>query len=61
MEEMRNSYKNLVEEPEGKRQLGIPRCRWKNNIQIILKDIRFQVVVRINVAQNRGQCKWRLL
>jgi hypothetical protein len=25
--------------PEGKRPLGIPRCRWENNIKIYLKEI----------------------
>jgi hypothetical protein len=25
--------------PEGKRQLGSPKCRWKDNITITLKDV----------------------
>jgi hypothetical protein len=32
MEKMRNAYKILVGEPEGKRPLGRPRRRWKDNI-----------------------------
>jgi hypothetical protein len=32
MREMRNTYTVLVGKPEGKRTLGIPRCRWKDNI-----------------------------
>jgi hypothetical protein len=26
-------YRVLVEKPEGKRPLGRPRCRWKDNIR----------------------------
>jgi hypothetical protein len=37
---MRNAYKILVRRPEGKRQLGRPRHRWKDNIKMYLKDIR---------------------
>jgi hypothetical protein len=29
MREMRNAYKILVGKPEGRRQLGRPRCRWE--------------------------------
>jgi hypothetical protein len=31
-QEMRNAYKILVREPEDKRQLGRPGCRWVKNI-----------------------------
>jgi len=34
---MRNAYKILVREPEGKRPLGRPRCRWKDNIRMDFK------------------------
>jgi len=30
-------YKILVRKPEGKRPLGIPKSRWKDNIKIDLK------------------------
>jgi hypothetical protein len=33
----RNAYRILVGEPEGKRPLGRPRCRWVNNIKIHLR------------------------
>jgi hypothetical protein len=39
MEEMRNVYKILVTKPEGKRQLGRPMCRWKDNIREIWCDV----------------------
>jgi hypothetical protein len=32
MGEKRNAYRLLVGKPEGKRQLGRPRCRWVDNI-----------------------------
>jgi hypothetical protein len=33
MGEGRNVYMVLVGKSEGKRQLGIPRCRWKDGIK----------------------------
>jgi hypothetical protein len=32
MGEKRNAYRILEGKPEGKRRLGRPRCRWKDNI-----------------------------
>jgi hypothetical protein len=37
---MRNACKMLVGKPEGKRQLGRPKCRWEDNIKIHLEEIR---------------------
>jgi hypothetical protein len=37
MEENRNAYRTLVEEPEGKRPLGRPRHRWEYNIEMDLR------------------------
>jgi hypothetical protein len=34
MGEKRNMYRLLVREPEGKRPLGRPRCRWIDNIEM---------------------------
>jgi hypothetical protein len=39
MGEKRNIYRILVGKPEGKRPLGIPRCRWVDNIKIDLREI----------------------
>jgi hypothetical protein len=36
--EMRNAYKIL--KPEEKKPLGRPRCRWENNINVGLREIR---------------------
>jgi hypothetical protein len=36
MGERRGVYKILVGKPEGKQQLGRPRCRWDDNIKMDL-------------------------
>jgi hypothetical protein len=41
----------LVEKHEGKTPLGRPRCRWKDNIKIELKEIEWEDMDCINVAQ----------
>jgi hypothetical protein len=35
----KNTYSALVGKPERKRPLETPRCRWKNNIQLGLREI----------------------
>jgi hypothetical protein len=40
MRERRNTYRILVANPEGKRQLGRPIRRWVDNIKMYLRDIR---------------------
>jgi hypothetical protein len=35
---MKNSYKILVDNPEGKGPLGRPRNRWQNNIKTDLQQ-----------------------
>jgi hypothetical protein len=39
MGEMKNAYKILIVKTERKRPLEIPRCRWKDDIKMNLKDI----------------------
>jgi hypothetical protein len=39
MEEGRDVYRVLVGKPEGKRPLGRPRRRWKDNIKVDLREI----------------------
>jgi hypothetical protein len=36
-EEKRTAYRILMGEPEGRRQLGRPRCRWGDNIVTYFK------------------------
>jgi hypothetical protein len=37
---MMNAYKILVGKPEAKRQLGIPKHKWEDNIYMDLRKIR---------------------
>jgi hypothetical protein len=37
MGEKMNAYRILVGKPEGKRPLGRQRCRWVDNIKLILE------------------------
>jgi hypothetical protein len=48
-----------VGKPERKRPLGRPRRRWVNNIKMDLKDIRWDGMDWIDLAQDRDQ--WRAL
>jgi hypothetical protein len=38
MGKKKNAYRVLVGKPEGKRPLGRPTCRWKNNIKMGLRE-----------------------
>jgi hypothetical protein len=44
MGEKRNVYRLLVGKPEGKRPLGRPRRKWKDNIKMDLLEIGLSVV-----------------
>jgi len=44
MGEMRNAYKISVRKPEGKRQLGRPKCRWEDNIIVDLREVEWDGV-----------------
>jgi hypothetical protein len=59
MGEKRNAYRILVRHPEGKRPLGRPRRRWVNNIKIHLREIGWDGMDWIDLAQDRDQ--WRAL
>jgi hypothetical protein len=59
MGEKRNAYRVLVRKPEGKRSLGRPRHRWVDNVKIDLRDIGWNGMDWINLAQNRD--RWRVL
>jgi hypothetical protein len=48
----------LVGSPEGKRPLGRPRRRWKDNIKMDLKEIVIDEEEWIRLAQDRIQ--WRV-
>jgi hypothetical protein len=40
MGEKRNAYRILVGKPEGKRQLGKPRCRWEDSTRMDIREIK---------------------
>jgi len=56
---MRNEYKILVGKREGKRRLGRSRRRWENNIIMNLREICWEGVDWMQLAQDRDQ--WRAL
>jgi hypothetical protein len=55
----RNAYRILVGKPEVKRPLGRPRRRWVNNIKMDLREIEWDGMDWIDLAQNMDQ--WRAL
>jgi hypothetical protein len=59
IKENRNAYRILVGKPEGERPLGRPRSRWVDNIKIDLREIGWNSVDWVDLAQDRDQ--WRAL
>jgi hypothetical protein len=49
----RNAYRILVAKPEGKRPLVTPRCRWMDNIKMDLREIGWDGMDWIDLAQDR--------
>jgi hypothetical protein len=59
MAERRNAYRILVGMPEGRRPLGRPRRRWMDNSKMDLREIEWEAIDWIDLAQDRDQ--WRAL
>jgi hypothetical protein len=59
MGEKRIAYRILVGNPEGKRPLGRPRRRWVDNINMDFREIGWDSMDWIDLAQDRYQ--WRAL
>jgi hypothetical protein len=57
--EKRNAYRLLVGKPEGKRPLGRPRCRWVDNIRMVLGEVEWGYVDWIGLAKDTN--RWRVL
>jgi transposase len=53
----RNAYRILVRNPERKRPLGRPRCRWVDNIKMYLREVGWDGMDWIDLAQDRD--RWR--
>ena len=52
-------YRVLVWKREGKRPLGRPRRRWKNNIKMDIQEVGCEGMDWIDLAQDRD--RWRAL
>jgi hypothetical protein len=52
---MKNAYKILVGKPEGKRPLRRAKYTWDDNIRKDPREIGFQSVDWIHLAQDRNQ------
>jgi hypothetical protein len=50
-----NAYSILVVKPEGKRLLGRPMQKWKDNIRINLRDMGWEGVDWMHLPQDRDQ------
>jgi hypothetical protein len=59
MGEGRGMHRVLVGKPEGKRPLGRPRHRWKDNIKIDLQEVGGGCGDWMELAQDRD--RWRAL
>jgi hypothetical protein len=57
--EERGAYQILVGRPEGRRLLGSPRRRWDDNIKTDLREVGWQGMNWIELAQDRD--RWRSL
>jgi len=56
--EKRNTCRNFVTKPEGKRSLGRPRHRWED-ITMGVKEIGWEGLEWIDVVQDRDRDKWQ--
>jgi hypothetical protein len=53
-----NAYRLLVGKPEGKRPLGRLRCRWMDNIEMVLRGIELRVIDWIGLAEIGTSGDW---
>jgi hypothetical protein len=55
MGERRGAYRALVGKPEGRRPLGRPRHRWEDNIKTDLREVGWEGIDWIDLAQDRDR------
>ena len=55
MRERKGVYSVVVEKPEGKKPLGRPTRRWKDNIKMDLQDVGCGVMEWIELGQERDR------
>jgi hypothetical protein len=55
MGEKRKAYRLSVGKPDGKRQPGRPRCRWVDNIKMVLGEIGWVLFVLDWSSSGLGQ------
>jgi hypothetical protein len=60
MVEKRNAYRILVGKPERRKLLGRLRRRWVDNIKMYLREVGWDGMDWIHVAQDRNQW-WALV
>jgi hypothetical protein len=54
-EEKKNAYRILVGKPEGRRPLGRPRRRWVDKTKMDVREIGWNGMDWIDLAQDRDQ------
>jgi hypothetical protein len=59
MEEKRGAFRILVRRPEGRLPLGRPRRRWEDNIKMDIREVGWEGMDWIELAQDRD--RWRAL
>jgi hypothetical protein len=50
---MKNAFNILVVKPEGKRPLRRSKCRWEDNIKMDLREVVWEGMDWIHLAENR--------
>jgi hypothetical protein len=59
MGEKTGAYRILVGRPEGRRPLGRPRRRWEDNMKLDIREVGWEDMNWIELAQDRD--RWRAL
>jgi hypothetical protein len=57
MGEKGNAYRILVAKPGGRRPIESPRRMWEDNIRMELREIGWDGVDWIDLAQDRDKCR----